>query len=153
MWSVQMDLFLCLDKSSLTVRCHSNSHLDGSVTCLDGISTGLRLASLLLPYTHFCMFIDLSCHVVCSSCGFLLRFWHSLYFSSHSMICIVFPCILLSFCDFRILEYLLIETFFFEILCMKILLCLCVGLILIYLGHLDCDLCFCNTWASDWQLS
>jgi hypothetical protein len=48
------------------------------------------------------------------------------------------------FCAFRIMEYLL--GYFLEIVCMKILLCLCVGLILIYLGHLDCDLCFCNSW-------
>jgi hypothetical protein len=27
------------------------------VTCPDGISTGLRLASLSLPYTHLCIFM------------------------------------------------------------------------------------------------
>jgi hypothetical protein len=58
------------------------------------------------------------------------------------MIFIVSSVILLSFFAFRILEYLL--GYFLEIMCMKILLCLCVGLIVIYLGHLDCDLCFCN---------
>jgi hypothetical protein len=63
------------------------------------------------------------------------------------MIFIVFSVILLSFCDFRILEYLV--GYFFEIVYMKILLCLCVGLILVYLGHLDCDLWFCNSWASN----
>jgi hypothetical protein len=83
------------------------------VTCPDGISTGLRLASLSLPYTHLWIFIDLSCHVVCFSHGFLPRFWHSLLFSSHSMIFIVFSFVLLSFCAFRILEYLLIVIFFF----------------------------------------
>jgi hypothetical protein len=113
------------------------------VTCPDGISTGLRLASLSIPYTHLCIFIDLSCHVVCFSRGFLPRFWHSLHIYSHPMIFIVSSIILLSFCAFRILEYSL------EIVCMKILLCLCVGLILIYLSHLDSDLCFCNTWASN----
>jgi hypothetical protein len=102
------------------------------VTCSDGISTGLRLASLLfLPYTHLCIFIDFSWHVVCYSRGFLPRFWHSLHISSHPMIFIVSSVILLSFCAFRILEYLL--GYFFEIVCMKILFCLCVGLILIYL--------------------
>jgi hypothetical protein len=90
------------------------------VTCPNGISTGLRLASLSLPYTHLCIFIDLSWHVVCSS---------------HPMIFIVSSVILLSFCAFRILEYLL--GYSLEIMCMKILLCLCVGLILIYLGDLD----------------
>jgi hypothetical protein len=85
------------------------------VTCPNGISTGLRLASLSLPYTHLCIFIDLS--------------------SSHPMIFIVSSVILLSFCAFRILEYLL--GYSLEIMCMKILLCLCVGLILIYLGDLD----------------
>jgi hypothetical protein len=39
----------------------------------------------------------------------------------------VFSIILLSFCAFRILEYLL--GYFLEILCMKILFCLCAGLI------------------------
>jgi hypothetical protein len=67
------------------------------------------------------------------------------------MIFIVSSVILLSFDAFRILEYLL--GYFLEIVCMKILFCLCVGLILIYMGHLDCDLCFCNIWASNGQLS
>jgi len=122
-WSVRTDLFLSLDKSSLVVCWHSSSRLDG-------ISTGLRLASLSLTYTHLCIFIDLSCHVVCFSCGSLPKFWHPLHISSHPMIFIVSSVILLSFCAFRILEYLL--GYFLEIVCMKIILCLCVGLILIY---------------------
>jgi hypothetical protein len=101
------------------------------VTHPDRISTGLRLASLSLPYTHLCIFIDLSWHVVCFARGFLLRLWHSLHNCSHSIIFIVSSVILLSFCAFRILEYLL--AYFLEIVCMKILFCLCVGLILIYL--------------------
>jgi hypothetical protein len=110
------------------------------MTCLDGTSTGLRLASLFLPYTHLFIFIDLSWHVVCFSCGFLPRFWHSFHISSHPMTLVVSSAILLSFCAFRILEYLV--GYFLEIVCMKILFCLCVGLILVYLSHLDCDLCF-----------
>jgi len=110
-----------------------------------------QLAFLSLPYTHLCTFIDLWWHVVCFSHGFLPRFWHSLHISSHPMIFIVSSVILLSFCAFRILEYLL--GYFLEIVCMKIIFCLCVGFILIYLGHLDCYLCFCTTWASNWQLS
>jgi hypothetical protein len=47
------------------------------------------------------------------------------------MIFIVSSVILLSLCAFRILEYLL--GYFLKIVCMKILLCLCVGLIMIYL--------------------
>jgi hypothetical protein len=76
------------------------------VTHSDRISTGLRLASLSLPYTHRCIFIDLSWHVVCFSRGFLLRFWNSLHISSHPMIFIMSSIILLSCCAFRILEYL-----------------------------------------------
>jgi len=75
-------------------------------------SSVLRLASLFLPYTHLCIFIDLSCHVVCFSRGFLPRLWHSLHNCSHSMIFIVSSVILLSLCAFRILEYLLIGIFF-----------------------------------------
>jgi hypothetical protein len=75
-------------------------------------STVLRLASLFLPYTHLCIFIDLSWHVVCFSREFLLRLWHSLHNCSHSMILIVSSIILLSLCAFRILEYLLIWIFF-----------------------------------------
>jgi hypothetical protein len=60
------------------------------------------------------------------------------------MIFIVSSVILLSFCTFRILEYFL--GYLLEIVCMKILFCWCVGLILIYLGHLDCDLCFVILW-------
>jgi hypothetical protein len=47
------------------------------------------------------------------------------------MIFNVSSVILLSFCAFIILEYLL--GYFLEIVCMKILFCLCVGLILIYM--------------------
>lgn len=83
--------------------------------------------SLFLPYAHLCIFIDLSWHVVCFSRGFLLRFWHSVHISSHPMILTVSSVILLSFCSFRILEYLL--GYFLEIGCMKILFCLCAGLI------------------------
>jgi hypothetical protein len=101
------------------------------MTCPDGISTDLRLASLSLSYTHLCIFIDLSCHVLCFSRGFLPKFWHSFHISSHPMIFIVSSVILLRFCAFRILEYLL--GYFLEIVCMKILFCLCVGLILIYI--------------------
>jgi hypothetical protein len=117
------------------------------VTCPDWISTGLRLASLSLPYTHLCIFINLSWHVVFFSRGFLPRFWHSLHISSHPMIFIVSSVILLSFCAFRILEYLV--RYFLEIVCMEILFYLCFGLILVYLGHLDCNPCFCNSWASN----
>jgi hypothetical protein len=70
------------------------------VTRPDGISTGLRLASLSLPYTHLCIFSDLSCHVMCFSRGFFLRFWHSLHISSHSMVFTVSSFVLLSFCAF-----------------------------------------------------
>jgi hypothetical protein len=120
------------------------------VTHPDRISTGLRLASLFLPCTHLFIFIDLSWHVVCFSCGFLLRFWHSLHISSHLMIFIVFSIILLSFCAFRILEYLL--GYFLEIECMEILLCLCVGWILLYLCYLDCYICLCNSCAFKLQV-
>jgi hypothetical protein len=114
------------------------------VTHPDRISTGLRLASLFLPYTHLFIFIDLSWHVVCFSCGFLPRFWHSLYISSHPMIFIVFSIILLSFCAFRILKYLLGS--FLEIVCMKIFLCLCVGLIMIYLCLMSCCIAYISLW-------
>jgi hypothetical protein len=70
------------------------------VTRPDGISTGLRLASLSLPYTHLFIFIDLSCHVVCFSLGFLPRFWLSLHISSHSMVFVVSSFILLKFLYF-----------------------------------------------------
>jgi hypothetical protein len=54
------------------------------------ISIGLRLASLSLPYTHLCIFIDLSWHLVCFSRGFLPRFWHFFahLFSSHDLHCV-----------------------------------------------------------------
>jgi hypothetical protein len=82
---------------------------------------------LFLWHTHLCIFIDLSYHVVCFSHWFLPRFWHSLHISSHPMIFIVSSIILLSFCAFRILEYLL--GYFLEIGCMKIIFCQCAGLI------------------------
>jgi len=117
----------------------------------DRISIGLKLASLFLPCTHLCIFIDLSYHVVCFSRGFLLRFWHSLHISSHPMIFIMSSVILLSFCAFRILEYLLIGIFSWDIV-HKNLLCLCVGWILLYPCYLDCYICFCNSYASKLQV-
>jgi hypothetical protein len=100
-WSVRTDLFLRPDEISLAVRCPSSSRTNGKVTRPDGISTGLRLASLSLPYAHLCIFIDLSCHVVCFSHGFLPRFWHSLHISSHSMVFDVSSFVLLKFCAFK----------------------------------------------------
>lgn len=108
----------------------------------DRISTSLRLASLC--HTH--IFAFLSCHVVYFSREFLPRFWHSLHISSHPMIFIVSSVILLSFCAFRILEYLL--GYFLEIVCMKILLCLCVGLILIYLHLMSSCVAYISLWHS-----
>jgi hypothetical protein len=92
----------------------------------------------------------LSCHVVCFARGLLPRFWHSLHISSHSMIFFVSSFVHLSFCAFRILEYLL--GYFLEILCMKILFCLHVGWILIYLCYLDYYICFCTSCASKLQV-
>jgi len=109
------------------------------VTHPNRISIGLRLASLSLPYTHLCIFIDLSWHLVCFSRGFLPRFWHFLHISFHPMIFIV-----LSLCAFRILEYLL--GYFLEIVCMKILLCLCVGLIMIYLCLMSSCIAYISLW-------
>jgi hypothetical protein len=114
------------------------------VTHPDRVSTGLRLVSLFLPYTHLCIFIDLSWHVVCFSRGFHQRFWHFLHISFHPMIFIVFSVILLSLCDFRILEYLLRS--FLLIVCMKILLCLCVGLIMIYLCLMSSCIAYISLW-------
>jgi hypothetical protein len=108
------------------------------------ISIGLRLASLSLPYTHLCIFIDLSWILVCFSRGFLPRFWHLVHISSHPMIFIVYSVILLSLCAFRILEYLL--GYFIEIVCMKILLYLCVGLIMIYLCLMSSYIAYISLW-------
>jgi hypothetical protein len=155
---------LKLPLEKLFVSKFSSSFKIFSVLCLEGliltravlpyddlaivhpvrISIGLRLASLSLPYTHLCIFIDLSWHLVCFSRGFLQRFWHLLHISSHPMIFFVSSVILLSLCAFRILEYLL--GYFLEILCMKILLCLCVGLIMIYLCVMSSCIAYISLW-------
>jgi hypothetical protein len=143
-WSIRMDLFFVQTRAVLP-------YADLAVAHPDRISIGLRLASLSLPYTHLFIFIDLSYHVVCFSSGFLPRFWHSLHISSHPMIFIVSSIILLSFCAFRILEYLLIGKFSWDIV-HKNLLCLCVGWIFLYPCYLDCYICFCNSYASKLQV-
>jgi hypothetical protein len=56
----------------------------------------LSVSFLSLPSAHHYIFIDLSCHVVCLSHGFLPKFWHSLHISSHSMVFAVSSFILLS---------------------------------------------------------
>jgi hypothetical protein len=126
-------------------------YVDLAVAHLDRISIGLRLASHSLPYTHLWIIIDLSYHVVCFSGGILPRFWQSLHISSHPMIFIVSSVILLSFCAFRILEYLLIGIFAWDNV-HKNLLCLCVGWILLYPCYLDCYIYFCNSYASRLQV-
>jgi hypothetical protein len=99
-WIIRTDLFFVQTRAVLP-------YADLAVAHLDRISIGLRLASLSLPYTHLCIFIDLSCCVFFS--------WISLHISSHPMIFIVSFVILLSFCAFRILEYLLIGIFSWDI--------------------------------------
>jgi len=74
----------------------------------------------------------------------LPRFWHLLHISSHPMIFFVSSVILLSLCAFRILEYLL--GYSIEILCMKILFCLCVGLIMIYLCLMSSCIAYISLW-------
>jgi len=65
--------------------------------------------------------------------NFFPRFLHSLHISSHSMVFVVSSFVLLKFLCF--LEYWNIcwLEYSLEILCMKILFYLCVGLILLYL--------------------
>jgi hypothetical protein len=60
----------------------------------------LSVSLLYLSSAHHCIFIDLSCHVVCLSHGFLPSFWHFLHISSHSMVFVVSSFILLSSCVF-----------------------------------------------------
>jgi hypothetical protein len=64
-------------------------YADLEVAHPDRISIGLRLASLSLPYTHLCIFIDLSCHVVFFSwiSPEILAFFAHL-FSSHDLQCV-----------------------------------------------------------------
>jgi hypothetical protein len=85
----------------LTVRTHAHlsiASLASGSSGRIGITSGhdpyrFLFASLLsLPSAHHCIFIDLSCHVVCLSRGFLPRFWHSLHIYFHSMVVVVsFP--------------------------------------------------------------
>jgi hypothetical protein len=136
---------LCVDRLILTSKTRAVlPYADLAIAHPVRISIGLRLASLSLLYTHLCIFIDLSWHLVCFSRGFLQRFWHLLHISSHPMIFFVSSVILLSLCAFRILEYLL--GYFLEILCMKILLCLCVGLIMIYLCVMSSCIAYISLW-------
>jgi hypothetical protein len=83
-------------------------------------------------------------------CVFLSRFslkilaFTTHLFSFHDSLC-VFLC---SFKFLCFLEYwnICCLEYFLEILCMKILFCLCVGFILIYLGHLSCYICLYKFW-------
>jgi hypothetical protein len=60
------------------------------------------------------------------------------------MIFIVSSVILLSFCAFRILEYLL--GYSLEIVYMKILFCPCAGLILVYLCLINSCIAYIFHW-------
>jgi hypothetical protein len=81
-WSIRTKLFFVQTRAGLP-------YADLAVAHPDKISIGLRLASLSLPYTHLCIFIDLSYHV----CFFswispeILAFFAHL-FSSHDLHCV-----------------------------------------------------------------
>jgi hypothetical protein len=74
---------------------------DELVTHQDAILTSiyplLSFSSSRTPL-HFYWFIMSCC--VCFSRGFLLRFWHSLHVSSHSVVFSLSSFVLLSFCAF-----------------------------------------------------
>jgi hypothetical protein len=98
--------------------------LNKLITRPDTILTGIVRRFLFQPAAHHCIFIDLSCHVVCFSREFLPRFWHYLHISSHSMIFFVSSFVLLSFFFFFLLFFLAYWNicwleYFLEILCMK----------------------------------
>jgi hypothetical protein len=92
--------------------------LNKLITRPDTILTGIVRRFLFQPAAHHCIFIDLSCHVVCFSREFLPRFWHYLHISSHSMIFFVSSFVLLSFFFFffLFLFYFFFFAFFFSIL-------------------------------------
>jgi hypothetical protein len=117
---------------------------DELVPCLEVILTGIfPLLSFSTSRTplNFYWFI-MSC------CVFFLRISPNIlafsahFFSFHDILCVF----LYSFKFLCFLKYWNIcwLEYFREILCMKILFCLCVGLILIYLGILVCYICLCN---------
>jgi hypothetical protein len=127
-------------------------HLDECVTHPDTIPTGIFWP---LPFQanhtslYFYWFIMLCCVFFSQIFPKILAFFAHLF--SFYGICYVFLCSFMFLCFLEYWNICWLESFL-EILCMKILLCLCVRLILIYLGHLDCDVCFCNSWASNWEL-
>jgi hypothetical protein len=63
-------------------------------------TTSGRELLLSLPNTYYYFLPVLSCHVVCFSRGFLLRFWNSLHIFSHSQVFPLTFLILLNFGSF-----------------------------------------------------
>jgi hypothetical protein len=86
------------ERTWLRVRMHAvlsiASPASGLSGCI-GITFGrdpyrfLSVSLLSLPFSDHCIFIGLSCLVVCLSFKFLPRFWHFLHISSHSMVFVV----------------------------------------------------------------
>jgi hypothetical protein len=80
-WSIRTDLFFVQTRAVLP-------YADLAVAHLDRISIGLRLASLSLPYTHLCIFIDLSCCVFFSWISLKILAFFAHLFSSHDLHCV-----------------------------------------------------------------
>jgi hypothetical protein len=124
MCCVWTNLFLRSNESSLALckpsNCSSGQDLFRFKTCFSfsAIHTSLHVYHVML-----CVFLV----------DFARDFRHSLNISSHPMIFIMSSVILLSLCAFRILNFC--WDIFLEIVCIKILLCLCVGLIMIFMPY------------------
>jgi hypothetical protein len=149
-WSVQTDLAYSLDEAALPIANLAMYRPNEMVTQLNAILTGFYL-SLAFSAIHTPLFFYYYYWFIMSCCVFFS--WISLeilafsthLFSFHDYFC-VFLC---SFKFLCLLEYWNIcwLEYFLEILCMKIQFCLYVGLIFIYLFHLDCYISFCNFWG------
>jgi hypothetical protein len=90
-------------QTALPIANLAVDRLDELVTRPDAILTGIFHRFLSQPATHHCIFIDLSCHVMCFSREFLPRFlaFSTHLFSFHDILC-VFLC---SFKFLCFLEY------------------------------------------------
>jgi hypothetical protein len=100
-WSVRTDLSYSRTQAALPIANLAVNCPDELVLRSDEILLGIFHCFLFQPVAHHCIFIDLSCHVVWFSHGFLPRFWHSLHISSYSVVISLSSSVLLSFCVFQ----------------------------------------------------
>jgi hypothetical protein len=138
-WNVRTDLLLSSNACG-SIDLWFGSLSSGWVCTLFGRKLFAFFAFRIELHVFFYSFLFLSCCVFLSQISPEILAFSAYLFSFHNILR-VFLCFFKFLCFLEYWNICWLE-YFLEILCMKILFCLCIELI--FLGHLDCYICLCN---------